>query len=180
MDPVIPSAYYTTLARIESNNQPYIKASTSSASGLFQFIKSTWVSLGGAWGSDNSKAFGGLRPSEAEQRRMAERLTMQNARTLQAAGIPINQSSLYAAHFLGAGAARTVLRADPSTPITNVTTAAQRAANPGVFRDIRTVGDFWAWLQRKTGEAVGAVTGQGAAMFPCPHCGGIIRADRAP
>jgi hypothetical protein len=110
---------------------------------------------------------------------MAERLTMQNARTLQSAGVPINQSSLYAAHFLGAGAARTVLRADPSTPISAVTTAEQRRANPGVFRNIRTVGDFWRWLQQKTGEAVGAVTGQSGATFPCPHCNGVIRADRA-
>lgn len=175
----IPTGYYERLAQIESNNQLYARARTSTASGLYQFIRSTWERLGGTWGSDGSKAFGGLRPSKAVQDQMIEKLTQQNAGALTRAGIAINKATLYAAHFLGVGGARNILKASPNTPIEQVTNAAQRRANPSILKAGSTVGDFFAWLERKTGDAVSAV-GNSGAMFPCPHCGGIIHADRAP
>lgn len=153
----IPSNYYDILARIESRNQPYIKATSSSASGLFQFIEETWRGLGGSWGPNDNQAFGGLRPSVEEQRERVAVLTQQNARTLSNANIPVNNATLYAAHFLGPGNARRILSADPSTPISQVTGTEQRAANPAVFRDIRTAGDFFNWLREKTGSAVNSV-----------------------
>jgi len=177
----IPSDYYTTLARIESNNQLYARAPSSTASGLYQFIRSTWESLGGTWGTQSGVAFGGLRPSREEQHRMVERLTAQNASVLQRAGVLLNKATLYAAHFLGAGAAARLLAASPNTPIESVTTAAQRRANPTILKAGSTVADFFAWLERKTGDAVNAIAGSGSrgATFPCPHCGEAIRADRA-
>lgn len=149
----IPSNYYTMLSRIESSNQIYARARTSTASGFYQFIRSTWESLGGRWGNQAGVAFGGLRPTAQEQLSMAEKLTQQNAGVLTRNNIPINNASLYAAHFLGAGAAATVLKADPNTPITAVTTQAQRTANPTILKG--TVGDFAKWLERKTGVNFG-------------------------
>jgi len=146
----IPTGYYGMLSRVESANDPYALAGSSSASGLFQFTKDTWRGLGGAWGNQSRQPFGGLRPSVSEQRSMVERLTAQNASTLARQNIPINNASLYAAHFLGPGGASRVLAADPSTPITAVTTAAQRRANPSILTG--NVGDFFGWLQRKTGD----------------------------
>lgn len=151
----IPAGYYETLARIESNNRPFARAATSTASGLYQFTRSTWEALGGTWGNNPARAFGGLRPSEAEQRQRVEQLTQQNARTLSQAGIPINAATLYAAHFLGSTGARRALAASPNTPIDQVTTDAQRRANPSILRG--TVGDFFNWLQGKTGAEVNAV-----------------------
>ena len=83
----IPDSYWPMLSKIESNDRPYVKASTSSASGLYQFIKSTWIEEGGAWGDNPSLAFGGLKPSEAEQLQRAKTFTEKNAKALQAAGI---------------------------------------------------------------------------------------------
>ena len=51
----IPAGYFDMLARIESGNRPYIKAQTSSASGLFQFTRSTWRGEGGEWGGEVGK-----------------------------------------------------------------------------------------------------------------------------
>ncbi|MCP6264559.1 hypothetical protein NL440_26625, partial [Klebsiella pneumoniae] len=56
-------------------------------------------------------AFGGLKPSPAEQLARAKTFTAKNAAVLKAAGIPINRASLYAAHFFGAGMAAKVIGA---------------------------------------------------------------------
>src|SRR5690606_29158647 len=132
--------YFDRLAQVESGNRPYIKASTSSASGLFQFIKSTWTSLGGSWGSDSSKAFGGLRPSEAEQRQRINTFTQQNANILARAGIPLTGANLYAAHFLGAGTAKTILGAPDSASVSGLVGSNVVSANP--FLRGMDVGDF--------------------------------------
>jgi hypothetical protein len=148
----IPSNYYDILARIESSNNPYAKATSSSASGLYQFIKDTWIGLGGRWGSNPNLPFGGLRPSVEEQNQRVQTLTNRNASALERVGVAVNNATLYAAHFLGIGGAKRILAADPNTPIEAVTTASQRRANPSILQG--TVGDFFAWLQRKTGSAV--------------------------
>jgi hypothetical protein len=147
----IPPGYFEMLARIESGNRPYVKASTSTASGLYQFIRSTWIAEGGAWGPDMSKAFGGLKPSVEEQTARARSFTMKNVRALQAAGMPINAATLYAAHFLGAGTAIRMLKAPPEARAADIVDAAAARANPSILGGGRTVRQFRAWLERKTG-----------------------------
>lgn len=149
---LIPDDYWPMLAKIESGNRPYVRAQTSSASGLYQFIKATWINEGGKWGPDTSAAFGGLRPSVEEQTARARSFTAKNARMLVKAGLPINKASLYAAHFLGVMGAIKIIRADVSTPIESVTAAAQRVANPSILGGEKTVADFLSWLHRKTGD----------------------------
>lgn len=101
----IPDGYWPMLSRIESADRSYVQAPTSSASGLYQFIRSTWIGEGGAWGPNLRPAFGGLKPSPAEQLARAKTFTAKNAAALKAKGIPINRASLYTAHFFGAGMA---------------------------------------------------------------------------
>jgi len=146
----IPQSFYDTLGRIESGNRPYVKAKTSSASGLFQFVKSTWQDMGGTWGSDGSKAFGGLTPSVSEQTAMVQKLTQQNAGLLDKSGISLSPSSLYAAHFLGAGTAKVVLAADPNTQVSDLVKSSVIKANP--FLANMSAGDFMNWLVKKTGS----------------------------
>jgi hypothetical protein len=147
----IPPGYFEMLARIESGNRPYVKAPTSSASGLYQFIRSTWIAEGGAWGPDMSKAFGGLKPSIEEQTARARSFTMKNLRALQAAGIPINAATLYAAHFLGAGTAIRMLKTPLDAKAADIAGAAAARANPSILGGGRTVRQFREWLERKTG-----------------------------
>lgn len=147
----IPEDYWQMLARIESGNRLYAKAQSSSASGLFQFIRSTWRGEGGEWGTDMSDAFGGLRPSHEEQLMRARSLTAKNARVLEAEGIPINKASLYAAHFFGAGMAAKVIKAEVTDRADMIAGAAATKANPTILKD-KTVGQFLSWLHKKTGE----------------------------
>lgn len=173
----IPDSYFTKLAQIESNNQLYAKASTSSASGLFQFVRSTWEQFGGSWGSNSNQPFGGLKPSYQEQMAAARKLTDQNAAFLDRSGITVSPASLYAAHSLGAGAAAKVLGADQDAPLSSLVSRATINANS--FLKGMTVADFWNWLTGKKGLSSnpfdGGGTGNGSGTFQCPHCGKPVR-----
>lgn len=146
-----PADYWPMLSRIESGDRPYVKAATSSASGLYQFIRSTWIGEGGKWGSAPSLAFGGLKPSPEEQLARVETFTAKNVSYLKAQGIPINKASLYAAHFFGAGTAAKIIGADVNARADLIAGEAATKANPSILRG-KTVGQFLTWLHGKTGE----------------------------
>lgn len=146
--PPAAESYLTRMSLAEAPNQdPYVKNPYSSASGLYQFTKATWTALGGDWGNDPSKAFGGLRPSIAEQTARAQRLTAENAGVLQRAGQAVNSLTLYAVHIFGPKAVD-VLQADRSTRLADLVGASTVAKNPALGQ---TVGSFWNYLQRKVG-----------------------------
>lgn len=147
----IPDDYWPMLSRIESADRPYVQAKSSTASGLYQFIRSTWIGEGGAWGPTLRPAFGGLKPSPAEQLARAKTFTAKNAAVLKAAGIPINKASLYAAHFFGAGMAAKVIGADVNARADLIAGPAATKANPSILKG-KTVGQFLSWLEKKTGE----------------------------
>ena len=141
--------YLQQLALAESNGQPYVKNTASSASGLFQFLKKEWLALGGAWGNDPNAAFGGLMPSPQEQADKAAALTQQNATALSNAGIEVNNATLYAAHFLGAGTAIKVLSADVATPLSSLLSSSVLKANPYIAK--LDVGGFYNWAAQRIG-----------------------------
>ncbi len=147
----IPDDYWSMLSKIESNNRPYVQAKTSSASGLYQFIRSTWLGEGGQWGPTLRPAFGGLKPSPEEQLRRAKTFTAKNAAYLKSKGIPINKASLYAAHFFGPVTAALVIGADVNQRADLIAGEAATEANPSILKN-KTVGQFLAWLHKKTGE----------------------------
>ena len=146
----IPDDYWPMLSKIESGDRPYVQASSSSASGLYQFIKSTWEAEGGKWGPTLRPAFGGLKPSEAEQLARAKTFTAKNAAYLSARGIPINKASLYAAHFFGPVTAARVIAADVKARADDIAGTAATNANPSILKG-KTVGQFLTWLHGKTG-----------------------------
>lgn len=146
----IPDDYWPMLSKIESGNRPYIKAGTSSASGLFQFIRSTWLGEGGSWGSDMSQPFGGLRPSVDEQLARAKTFTEKNAAYLRKHNIPINKASLYAAHFFGPVTAVRVIGANVGQRADLLAGEAATKANQSILKG-KTVGQFLSWLHKKTG-----------------------------
>jgi len=149
--PTIPDDYWPMLAKIESGDNPLAKAPTSSGSGLYQFLKATWIGEGGAWGVDASKPFGGLKPSREEQTARAKTFTARNAVSLLRAGIPINKATLYAAHFFGPMTAAKVIGADVKARADLIAGEGPTKANESILRG-KTVGEFLTWLHKKTGE----------------------------
>lgn len=147
----IPDSYWPMLSKIESGDRPYIKAGSSSASGLYQFIRSTWLAEGGSWGNDMKLAFGGLRPSVEEQLQRVKSFTSKNAAYLRKRGIPLNRASLYASHFFGPVTAAQVIGADVKQRADLLAGPAATKANPSILRG-KTVGEFLSWLHKKTGD----------------------------
>jgi hypothetical protein len=102
------------MAKQESGFDPSAGAKTSSAKGLYQFIKGTWKTMVEKYGSKYPilKERG---PDDAEANAVAGALFIkENSEYLKKNGIPVNATTVYAAHFLGAGGAKTLLTADPN------------------------------------------------------------------
>jgi len=149
-------------AQTESSFDPNAKARTSSASGLYQFIESTWLNtvrqhgakhgLGQYAAQIEDDFGGGARVRDAATRRsildlrfdpraasaMAAEFTRSNFTQLEnTLGSGVNATDLYLAHFLGAGGATRFLashRQDPQR-IAAAQFPEAAAANRGVFYD---------------------------------------------
>jgi hypothetical protein len=139
-------------ARRESALNPHARAGTSSATGLFQFIESTWLDMVRRHGADHglSAQAAALRNgANAETRRdilalrsdpelsarMAGELARENAATLQARlGRAPNAGELYAAHVMGPnGALRLIEAAQQGAPSAVALFPREAAANRGLF-----------------------------------------------
>ncbi|MBI1244648.1 MAG: transglycosylase SLT domain-containing protein [Alphaproteobacteria bacterium] len=154
--------YMLAKAQTESSFDPRAKARTSSASGLYQFIESTWLNTvrqhGAKYGLAQAAAqiedddFGNPRVRDPAMRRsildlrfdpktasaMAAEFAKSNHEQLESAlGSGINSTDLYLAHFLGANGATRFLasyRQDPQR-IAAAQFPEAAAANRGVFYD---------------------------------------------
>lgn len=149
----IPVELLTMIAAQESGFDPNIKAKTTSATGLFQIIGSTWSSLAPRL----TKEFGIQNPNIRNplHNTLAIALYMKdNAKIIKnavaAAGKPLDAAALYSANFFGAGGAKTFFEAlarDPNTPMTSVFKPNVIAANKWLAG--HTTGSLYNWLQEK-------------------------------
>jgi hypothetical protein len=139
-------------ARRESALNPNARANTSSATGLFQFIESTWLDMvrrhGAAHGlgeqanalrnganAQTRRDILALRSDPELSARMAGELARENAATLQARlGRAPNAGELYAAHVMGPnGALRLIEAAQQGAPNAVSIFPREAAANRGLF-----------------------------------------------
>jgi hypothetical protein len=154
--------YLLATAKVESNLKPDLKAKTSSATGLFQFIEQTWLgmmkqagkALGfGRYADAITQTKGGqfhvnnpalrneilqLRKDAAANATMAGAFTQQNASALgKRIGRPPTDGELYIAHFFGAGGASKLIQAAGTSPQSNAAQLfpAAAKANRSIFYD---------------------------------------------
>ncbi|AYJ85223.1 lytic transglycosylase domain-containing protein (plasmid) [Sphingomonas paeninsulae] len=155
-------SYLVHQARLESSLNPDAQASTSSASGLYQFVEQSWLNIVAKHGADHGlgwatsaisrgsdgryrvadpttrNAILALRRNPEAASAMAAASASDNSAYLtQRLGHPVQQVDLYLAHFLGAAGAGKFLQAhddNPSTPAATLFPAAARA-NHAVFYD---------------------------------------------
>ncbi len=142
-------AYLMQQAKAESSFNPDIKAKTSSASGLFQFIESTWMDMvekyGAKYGIDTQgksrKEVLDMRFDEEKSSAMAAEFASENERILKHKwGGDVGATELYFAHFLGAGQASEFLKARDATPLQQAAVIFPKAAkaNHNVFYEAKT------------------------------------------
>lgn len=173
--------YLVKTAQRESGLNPTAKAKTSSATGLFQFIESTWLETLKVSGPElglqdiadkivkdsrgrytvvdpeERQAILSLRNDPEVASLMAGALTRRNAGFLNdAIGREPNAGELYIAHFLGAKGAANLIRSAADNPDASAADLfpRQAAANKSIFYQKgreRTVAEVYAELVRKHG-----------------------------
>jgi soluble lytic murein transglycosylase-like protein len=118
------------MAKQESGFNPNAAAKTSSAKGLYQFIKGTWEGMVKKYGS-KYPILQEKGPEDSYANALAGALFIkENSDFLAKSNIPINATTIYAAHFLGPGGARKLLTADPNA---NAAELMPQAANANDF-----------------------------------------------
>lgn len=175
--------YLVHVAILESRLRTYAQAPTSSAAGLFQFTRQTWLALMKHHGADHdlgyyadaiktgdghrfaadpklAAAIFGLRQDPTVAAVMAAELAKENADIMsQALDRTPSDGELYAAHFLGAQDAVKLIRAGTTTPSLSSALLFPEAAksNPWIFRasggQDRSVSDLYDLLTRKPSPA---------------------------
>lgn len=140
---------------VESGGNASAKNPDSTATGLGQFIESTWLTMFKKYFPDRAAnmtnaAILALREDADLSRQMVELYIVENAKILKGAGVAVNDAALYLAHFLGPGGAIKVLSASATEPIENILGADQINANKSILAG-KTAGDVIAWSQRKVG-----------------------------
>jgi hypothetical protein len=139
---------------VESGGNPNATNPNSSATGLGQFIESTWIDTLSRNRPDlvqgkTSEEILALRSDPQLSREMTEAYANQNQAILTKAGVPVTPGSTYLAHFAGPGGAVKVLQADPNAPVETVLGQAAVQANP--FLRGMTVQGLQAWADKKMG-----------------------------
>lgn len=148
------------IIQVESAGQADAKNPLSSATGLGQFIDSTWLRMMRVYRPDltaqHSRAeLLAMRTDPALSREMVEHLAAEGAAFLRARGHTITAGRLYLAHFLGMEGAHTALAADPETDLKTLFGAGVINANP--FLRGHDAGYVVQWAENKMSGASGRV-----------------------
>ncbi|MEM7428773.1 MAG: hypothetical protein AAF441_22000 [Pseudomonadota bacterium] len=142
---------------VESAGDPTARNPRSTATGAGQFIESTWLNVikqhrpDLASGRSDDELLE-MRNDRELSREMIQAYRNDNAAALQKSGIEVSGGTLYLAHFLGAGGATQVLKANASTPIEDI--VGDRVVNANPFLKGMSAGDVAMWADRKMGRTV--------------------------
>jgi hypothetical protein len=153
------TGYLTGLDRAEGRG----KNENSTATGKYQFLDSTFVGTAKKvfpeLADKSAKEILALRGTKLQdgsqiEDALEQRFRADNIASLASAGIQPTPGNTYLAHFLGAGGARSVLKADPNTPVSQLLSADAIAANDKVLAG-KTAGEVAAWAANKFGNQPG-------------------------
>ncbi len=140
------------IVRVESAGNARAKNPLSSATGLGQFIKSTWIRMIRTYRPDLYRSMSteellALRFDPTISREMVASLARENEARLRTYGHGITAGRLYLAHFLGVDGANTVLSAPGDSSIAALMGASVISANP--FLTGKNAAYVIAWAERK-------------------------------
>lgn len=161
----VPFSYLMSKAQIESSLNPTSKNTTSSAAGLFQFNRATWLEVVKRYGEQYDLDTEGKSGAEILEMRyqpeasafMAGALANENAGIIEKKIDRAPQThELYLAHFLGVGGALKFLNSVTRTPdaLAHEVFPREAKANPAVFNNLstntpRTLGEVENFMKDK-------------------------------
>ena len=157
------------IIHVESGGNASARNPLSSATGLGQFIESTWLRMMRDYRPDLSANMSrqevlDLRLDPTLSREMVMNLARENESFLRGKGHEITAGRLYLAHFLGPSGADQALSAQDGQMVLAVMGAGVVGANP--FLTNYTIADLKAWADRKMGSAPAAASTPVAAPIP--------------
>ena len=156
------NAVVERIIAVESNGNPNEKNSHSSATGLGQFLNTTWLDLIREYRPDLTKGRSEsetleLRRETKLAREITTRFVERNAAMLRQRGLPVSAGTIYLAHFAGVAGAVAILSASDSADAALVLAGADATgrtkreqlikANP--FLEHFTVADLKIWADGK-------------------------------
>jgi hypothetical protein len=158
------------IIQVESGGNASARNPLSSATGLGQFIESTWLRMMRDYRPDlaanmSRQELLDLRLDPTLSREMVQNLARENESFLRSKGHQITAGRLYLAHFLGPSGADQALSAQDPQMVLAVMGQGVVGANP--FLTNYTIADLKAWADRKMGVTVTAAT-TAAAAPPIP------------
>lgn len=147
------ATYADQVGKVESGGRWDAQAGSSSAYGLYQITRGTWLRYADAAGvrGASDAATWNARTNPAAQEAVFAAITRDNRAALTRAGVPETAGNLYLMHFAGAGAGTKVLRAARETPLADILSARAIEANPHLKG--KTAGELIDWAHRKMGDA---------------------------
>lgn len=145
-----------TMGAIESNFDSQIKASTSSATGLYQFINSTWRDMIRRHGPKYGISMDTPQTDAKANALMGAEFLKENYNRLsKSVGGEVTDTDVYMAHFLGAGGASLLLKSDPSKMASRILPEAARA-NRNIFYkrngSPRSLGEVYQLMDSKVSK----------------------------
>lgn len=156
----------------ESGGNPNATNPNSSASGLGQFIDSTFLATFKAARPDlaegkSDQEILALKTNPEISRQMTEAYANQNQAHLAKNGLPVTDGNTYLAHFAGPGGAVKVLQADPNAPVADILGPAVVKANP--FLAGMTAQGLQEWAARKVGGGAPQTAAASASPAATPN-----------
>jgi hypothetical protein len=145
-------AYHDKLVSAESDEDPSAvnPDPRSTATGLYQFVEKTWIDVGNKYFPEMMKDK--TRNQQLEMRKDPEVsfkffgvLTDETRRHLEGKGVPINNDTMYMAHFGGPDLAVRVFNASDTEPFSSYMSLRDIEIN-GFPKDM-TVGSFKQWIK---------------------------------
>jgi hypothetical protein len=158
----IDPSLLATIARIESTFNPNAKAPTSSASGLFQFLRSTWRDMMDKYGDKYGIPKNAAPTDGAAAALLGAQFIKDNQTTLEKKlGRSVNATDVYMAHFMGAGGSSKMLKANPNDVGATIFPKEASSNRPIFYKkdgSPRTVGEIYKLFDDKVSKGIGAVS----------------------
>jgi murein DD-endopeptidase MepM/ murein hydrolase activator NlpD len=140
------------IIHVESGGKATAKNPLSTATGLGQFIESTWIRMMNTYRPDLARSMSradilALRFDPTISREMVRNLAREGEAYLRARGHAITAGRLYLCHFLGMDGAAKILSSPGGAPLIDVLGAGVISANP--FLTGKDANYVIAWAERK-------------------------------